>query len=221
MKLFKNTPTLVRSSDSPVSQASAVDLDSALLESARSMDQEALIEIFDLYATPLYRYAMRLCSDPMIADQTVGDVYAKLLDLFSAGLGPRSNLRAYLYQMTYHVVVDEMRYSKRRAPLEALEGFAYDDSGLSTMEDRLMLEKVMDAVRNTLTPDQQNIIILRFMEGMSLQETALIMGKQVNHVKVLQNRAIQRLRKSLQENEQNGVRNAASNFGMMGFDFAG
>lgn len=215
MKLIKTTPTLLGVSDS------SADPDSALLESARSLDQESLIEIFDRYATPLYRYAMRLCSDPMIADQTVGDVFARLVELFAAGLGPQSNLRAYLYQMTYHSVIDEMRYAKRRAPLEALESFGYDDSGLSSLDDRITFEKVMHAVRNSLSGDQQHIIILRFMEGMSLRESALIMGKEVNHIKVLQNRAIQRLRKILEQNEKSGVKFAPRNTGMLGFDFAG
>lgn len=216
MKLPENSSTRLDASGSPV------DLDSALLEAARRIDPDALIQIFDRYATALYRYAMRLCSDPMIADQTVGDVFAKLLEHFSAGLGPKSNLRSYLYQMTYHLVVDEMRYSKRRAPLDDLENVGSDDSTFSNVEDRLEFEKIMHVVRNDLTHDQQHIIILRFLEGMSLRETALIMGKEVNHVKVLQNRAIQRLRKSLEKKRKNVSRQIpVGSFGMVGFDFAG
>lgn len=202
MKLLENTRSLLRASESPARDSAAVDLDAVLLESARAMDQDALIQIFDRYATALYRYALRLCSDPLTADQAIGDVFAKLLEQLAAGLGPRSNLRAYLYQMTYHLVVDEMRYSKRRAPLEALEDIGYEDSAFSSIEDRIAFEKVMGAIRTTLTQDQQNVIVLRFLEGLSLNEVALITGKQVNHVKVLQSRAIQRLRKALQENEQ-------------------
>jgi RNA polymerase sigma-70 factor (ECF subfamily) len=52
-------------------------------------------------------------------------------------------------------------------------------------------------VRTELTPDQRHVIILRFLEEFSLRETAAIIGKKVEHVKVIQGRAIARLRKFL------------------------
>jgi RNA polymerase sigma-70 factor (ECF subfamily) len=60
-----------------------------------------------------------------------------------------------------------------------------------------MLEQVVHAIRNDLTNDQRHVIILRFMEEFSLRETAAIIGKTVDHVKVIQNRAIAAIRKSL------------------------
>ena len=217
------TVPLIPASEPSVSHPAPVDPEAALLESARTMDQDALIQVFDRYAAPLYRYALRLCSDAGVADQIVGDVFARLLEQLSVGRGPQSNLRSYLYQVTYHLVVDEMRYSKRRAPLEALENVGYEDSSFATLEDQITFEKVMDVVRSSLTADQQHVIILRFIEGMSLTETAAIMGKQVNHVKVLQTRAIQRLRKSLQAEQTSAVKADAfaSRVGTLGFDFAG
>src|SRR5919106_1126065 len=87
----------------------------SLLDAAKRMDKEALVKIFDLYATSLYRYALRLCGDVLMADHIVGDVFAKLLDHLASGNGPRSNLRSYLYQTAYHIIVDEARSSQRRA----------------------------------------------------------------------------------------------------------
>jgi RNA polymerase sigma-70 factor (ECF subfamily) len=55
----------------------------------------------------------------------------------------------------------------------------------------------MQAIREELTEDQRHVIILRFLEGFSLRETAKIVGKQVNYVKVIQNRGIAALRKVL------------------------
>ena len=91
-----------------------MEADSELLDKARELDKDAIVKIFDLYASPLYRYAWRLCGDPLLADQIVGDVFAKLLDQFSSGKGQRADLRSYLYEITYHQIVDEARYSKRR-----------------------------------------------------------------------------------------------------------
>ena len=169
-----------------------------LLEAARNMDREALIEIFDLYSSALYNYALRLCNDPLRADHIVGDVFAKLLEQWSSGHGPSTNLRSYLYETTYHLVVDEARYSHREAPLEVIEFLRHDGySSAVTLENRMLFDAVVVAIKKHLTEDQRHVIILRFLEGFSLRETADIMGKEVYNVKVIQNRGVAKIRKAL------------------------
>lgn len=169
-----------------------------LLEAARNMDREALVEIFDLYSSPLYNYALRLCNDPLRADHIVGDVFAKLLDQWSTGNGPSSNLRSYLYETTYHLIIDETRYSHREAPLEVIDFNGNDKhSILVNLENRVLFDAVIMAIKKDLTEDQRHVIILRFLEGFSLRETADIMGKEVYNVKVILNRGVAKLRKAL------------------------
>ena len=164
------------------------------------MDKDALVKIFDLYSPALYNYAYRLCGDSLMADYIVGDVFAKLLDHFSAGNGPRSNLRSYLYEAVYHRIVDEARYSNRAAPLEAVETVARDGySAHASLENQLLLNAIRSAIETDLTADQRHVIVLRFLEGFSLIETAAILGKEVGHIKVIQNRAIAALRRVLEE----------------------
>ena len=178
----------------------AEELKPASLHSARQLDEETLVRIFDRYAPALYRYAVRLGSNPSLADQIVGDVFANLLERFATGNGPTSNLRSYLYQSTYHCLVDETRYAKRRAPLESIDWQPYPPETRSRfLEDKLLFEQVTYAVQHELTSDQRHVIVLRFLEEFSLRETALILGKQVGNVKVIQNRALTRLRTSLEK----------------------
>ena len=169
-----------------------------LLEAARSMNQEALVAIFDLYSAPLYNYALRLCNDHLAADNVVGDVFAKFLDQLAAGKGPNTNLRSYLYQTTYHLIVDEARVSHRAAPLEVIDYVQGNGhTPFTGLENRILLDTLIMAIRNELTEDQRHVIVLRFLEGFSLRETADIIGKQVYNVKVIQNRGIAKLRKVL------------------------
>ena len=175
-----------------------MEADNGLLDGAKSMNQEALVKIFDLYSTPLYNYALRLCNDPLEADQIVGDVFAKLLEQLSVGHGPSTNLRSYLYETTYHLIIDKSRSSRREAPLETIDFLRSDGfSPLTSLEDRLLFETVILAIKNNLTEDQRHVIILRFFEGFSLRETADIIGKEVYNVKVIQNRGVAKLRKAL------------------------
>jgi RNA polymerase sigma-70 factor (ECF subfamily) len=176
-----------------------MEADPTLLDDVKKMNADALARSFELFASALYNYALRFSRDSVIADNVVGDVFAKLLDHLSVGNGPKSNLRAYLFEIAYHILVDESRYSNRRAPIEAVESSLGD--GYSTyvsVENRMLFETVLWAIENDLTEDQRDVIILRYLEGFSLKETAIIIGKSVASVKMTQSRAILRMRRRIE-----------------------
>jgi RNA polymerase sigma-70 factor (ECF subfamily) len=58
----------------------------------------------------------------------------------------------------------------------------------------MLLEKLLTTMECELTNEQRNVLVLRFQEEFSLKETAEIVGKNVNAVKALQNRGINKLR---------------------------
>jgi RNA polymerase sigma-70 factor, ECF subfamily len=189
-----------------------METDLALLNAARMMDKEALVKIFDLYSLALYKYALRLCSDPVMADHTVGDVFVKLLDQLSAGNGPRANLRSYLYEMTHHRIIDEARYSRHRVSLEAADWLRQDaDSTAPGLEDQDLFKQVLHAMQHELTEDQRHVIVLRFLEEFSIRETAAILGKKEDHVRVIQSRALAALRRSLEYQKVRKVMSAPRN----------
>lgn len=180
--------------------AEAIDKgeETTLLNAARELDQVALAQIFDIYAQPIYSYLLRLCQDAEQADQIVGDVFSKLLEKLADGKGPRTNLRSYLYQIAYHLFIDQTRYNQRIAPIEIVEYIQGDlNSVHEEIENRALLDTVLLAIDTDLTEDQRHVIILRFLEDMDLIETAKIVNKSVNNVKVLQSRGIEKLRKVL------------------------
>jgi RNA polymerase sigma-70 factor, ECF subfamily len=173
-----------------------------LLDAAKQMNEDALVKIFDLYASPLYSYALRLVGDPLLADHVVGDVFARLLEQLAAGNGPSSNLRSYLYETAYHLIVDEARSSHRRAPLEALTSLKPDvHSAWLSVEDQIIFEGILESIQHDLTDDQRHVILLRFLEDLSLRETAAILGKEIGHIKVIQNRALAKLRNIFERKE--------------------
>ena len=171
---------------------------SALLKAAKRLDQAALAKIFDLYAPVIYNYILRLCQDPIQADQIVGDVFSRFLDQLAVGQGPRTNLRSYLYQTAYHLFIDQIRDHQRAAPIEIVEYVAPENDSVQTMvENRALLDAVMIAINNNLTEEQRHVVVLRFLEGLSLKETAQIVGKNAKSVKALQSRGIAKLRQVL------------------------
>ncbi len=174
-----------------------------LLQAAKNFDRDALKVIFDTYAPILYNYALRLTQDRMDADNVVGDVFALLLDQLAEGKGPRTNLRSYLYQTAYHVIVDGSRNRRRLATLDASSGFMKNsDPVADDVEDQALLKTLIDAMNSVLSPDQQHVLVLRFTEGFSLADTAKIMKKTVNNIKVIESRGLRKLRDALNRNAE-------------------
>jgi RNA polymerase sigma-70 factor, ECF subfamily len=175
-----------------------------LLQDVRRMDAEALTKVFDLYASAIYKYAFRHCGNAIIADQIVGDVFAKLLEQLSQGKGPHSNIRSYLFEIAHHQIVDEVRHYHRTTSIGKVE-FSLRDAKYTDLavEDEMLRDVVLRAIENDLTENQRHVIILRLMEDFSLKETAQIMGKTVTNIKVTQNRAVAAIRKSLEFQQVN------------------
>ena len=169
--------------------------ETAVIAAAESIDQEALSAIFDEYAPAIYKYLLRLGVSSQEADQIVGDVFVRLLEKLAEGKGPRTNLRSYLFQIAYHLVIDQARERQRTAPLDLADSVKEDMEPVqSRTEEKMILEELSEAMQHDLTEDQRNVIVLRFQEDFSLKETAEILGKDVNAIKALQNRGVNKLR---------------------------
>ncbi|HLP82128.1 MAG TPA: sigma-70 family RNA polymerase sigma factor [Nitrosomonas sp.] len=179
--------------------------ESALLRAAKTLDKDGLTIIFDMYAPAIYKYALRLCRDPIKADNIVGDVFSQLLEQCARGKGPVTNLRSYLFQIAYHLIVDQTRHYHHLVDLEVVPEsiIPITSSSQYQVEERVLLDALVSALNSELNEIQRHVITLRFLEGFSLKETALVVGKKVNSVKVIQNRGVARLRKCLRLDFEN------------------
>ena len=172
--------------------------ESSVIKAIGSLDQDALSSIFDEYAPAIFKYLLRLGVGSQEADQITGDVFVRLLEKISEGKGPRKNLRAYLFQIAYHLVVDESRERLRFTELEVADTVKQDSKPVQALaEDRLLLDRLSKIMERELTEEQRNVIVLRFQEDFSLKETAEIMGKNENAIKALQNRGINKIREAM------------------------
>jgi len=176
-----------------------MDDDVTQLKAIQNLDQESLVAVFDHYAPIVYKYALRLCGNPAEADDVVGDVFAELLKQLSKGKGPRDNLKSYIFQIAYHKIVDHARERKHLVNIDDIKSLSSGDALHSQNEHREQMHAMEDIIQNFLTEDQRHVILLRFFEDFNLKETAKILGKNVNNVKVLQNRAIAKLRKEMNQ----------------------
>jgi RNA polymerase sigma-70 factor (ECF subfamily) len=170
-----------------------------LLESARKFDHQALARVYDLYSPGLYRYAMRSLSEPDRAEECVAETFSRFLQAMRNGKGPREYLMAYLYQIAHNWIVDQYR---RIPDVEQLEEDTADPSqNIETeVETRLSDERLRAAIHK-LTAEQQQVIVMKYMEDLDNQEIARILRKPIGAIKSLQHRALASLQRILQEKQ--------------------
>jgi RNA polymerase sigma-70 factor (ECF subfamily) len=168
----------------------------------------ALTGNFEYYAPALYRYIFRLCNNAVMADQIMMEARVKLNEHLSTGKVPKSHLHLFLYKAVYHLIVNNGLFHYRLGRMEAVDlGNGDRQSTSMSAENRVLFDAILLAITNDLTEDQRHVLLLRFVEGFSVKETATIIGKTVANVKVIQNRAMATLRKALdfQEDATNTI----------------
>jgi len=172
-----------------------------LLQAARAWDMEALAAIYDTYSPLIYRYAMRLLGNADLAEDCTAETFARFLSALRNGGGPSKHLKAYLYRVAHNWITDYYRHNTvQQVELEPLSNVLPSDS--EPLDLQAALGEEQERVRKALlklTPEQRQVIVLRFLEEQSLQETAEAMQKPVGAVKALQHRAIAALRRALAE----------------------
>lgn len=173
----------------------ALFLETDLIQRARQYDRQALAQIYDLYSPGLYRYAMRLLGDSNLAEDCVSETFSRLLGALQRGKGPRDHLQAYLYRIAHNWITDQYR---RQPPAEELdENLPNPGEDPESAATRLMRQaRLREAIRR-LTPDQQQVIALKFLEGWENEEIANALGKPLGAVKSLQHRALENLKRFL------------------------
>jgi RNA polymerase sigma-70 factor (ECF subfamily) len=167
------------------------------LRRAYAFDRNALAAVYDDYHLPIYRYIYRQVGDVETARDLAGEVFQRFLQAVQNHKGPDQNLKSWLYRTAHNLVIDYYRRRQHRQHLPLDEEVACsDDDPVRLAEHHLSAEAVRAALQH-LTPDQQQVIVLKFLEGLSNQETAAVLNKPVGAVKSLQHRALAALQRHL------------------------
>lgn len=169
-----------------------------LLQRAREWDMAALGAIYDTYSPLLYRYAVRLLGDPDLAEECVAETFARFLHALRAGKGPTRHLKAYLFRVAHNWITDRYRRAVPETTLDdKAHGMAHDGPGPDEHYESQWEQERVRHLLARLTPEQRQVIVLRFLEGWSHAEIAAAMDKPVGAVKSLQHRALAALRRLL------------------------
>jgi RNA polymerase sigma-70 factor (ECF subfamily) len=182
-----------------------MEKETILLQQARRFESAALAEIYDTYSPELFRYATRLLGNSQWGEECVAETFSRLLHALNNGGGPTEHVRAYLYRVAHNWITD----TYRRQPLSPLPldpQWRADETfnPAKYVGEQLERERVRTALYH-LTPEQRQVIVLRFLEGWTNHEVATAMEKSVGAIKALHQRALASLRRMLIEQETERV----------------
>ena len=159
-----------------------------------SPTRDELAEIYDTYYLPIYRFIFRQISDVEVSRELTSDVFCRLLQVIKKDMEIIQYLAPWLYCTARNLVIDHYRRQQYRNHLPIHDEVIESPNNTAEATDSRMSAHQLRKALQELTPDQRQVILLKFMEGLSNQEVADILSKPVGAVKSLQHRALNALR---------------------------
>jgi len=173
-----------------------------LLLRARKKDPEAFGEIYDLYVSKIYRFIYFKVSSIEEAEDLTSEVFLRTWQYLNEGREIES-LNAFLYKIARNIVVDFYREKAKREILkeEFFEKERERKDELKGLQISLDLKDIEIGLRE-LKDEYREVIILRFIEELSINEIAQILEKSKGAVRVLIFRALETLKKVLESRDR-------------------
>ncbi|WP_031037089.1 ECF subfamily RNA polymerase sigma factor, BldN family [Streptomyces sp. NRRL F-5650] len=181
----------------------AADSDSArmmdLVERAQAGEADAFGRLYDQYSDTVYRYIYYRVGGKATAEDLTSETFLRALRRIGTFTWQGRDFGAWLVTIARNLVADHFKSSRFR--LEVTTGEMLDANEVERSPEDSVLESLsnaalLEAVRR-LNPQQQECVTLRFLQGLSVAETARVMGKNEGAIKTLQYRAVRTLARLL------------------------
>jgi RNA polymerase sigma-70 factor, ECF subfamily len=180
----------------------------ALVERAQAGEAEAFGLIYDRYVDTVFRFVYFRVGNRQLAEDLTSDTFLRALKRIGSFTWQGRDLGAWLVTIARNLVADHFKSGRYR--LEVTTGDVLDadreDRGPEGSPEAAVVEHItnvalLSAVKQ-LNPEQQECIVLRFLQGFSVAETARAMGKNEGAIKALQYRAVRALARLLPDGFQ-------------------
>ncbi|MFN2505690.1 MAG: RNA polymerase sigma factor [Acidimicrobiales bacterium] len=167
----------------------------SLLVAAQSGGSWAFQSLYRTLAPPVAGY-LRLqgADDP---DDLTNEVFLNVFSAIGSFSGDEPQFRSWVFTIAHRRLVDERRRGGRRPQISYGESAEAVDSG-GDVEDEILRRLSVERVRNLcdrLAPDQRDVLLLRLVSAMTVDEAAEALGKSPTAVKALQRRGLGAIRR--------------------------
>jgi len=172
-----------------------------LVELARRGDSEAFGQLFDHYNTSVYRFIYYRVGSVPLAEDLMSETFCRALRSMNSFRWQGKDFGAWLMTIARNLTADH--YKSGRTRLEtATEDMSTHDSATEGPEDDVLATLTNETLLGALAElpkEQQECLIMRFLQGLSIAEAATILGRSDGAVKQLQLRGVRNLAKLMPE----------------------
>jgi RNA polymerase sigma-70 factor (ECF subfamily) len=169
-----------------------------LIQRAQAGEADAIAEIYRQHAPQIFRFFYFRLRDQSVAEDLTGEVFLRMVQGLPQYKDYGPPIGAWLFRMARDRLVDYYR-QHQRAGEELPEQMHDPQPGLETQAvDHSEQQHLMRSLE-TLTDEQQLVVQLRFVDGLSVEETAKVLNKSAGAVRALQHRALRGLAEKLRE----------------------
>lgn len=168
-----------------------------LVERAKQGDSSAIGEIYERHHTAVYRYIYYRVSDEPLAEDLTATVFVRMVESIDRFRYRGRPLLTWLYTIARNAVIDHHRRDALASTIPLDERVLEGGQSVERALDRALTRQRLAEAMNCLTEDQRQVILLKFIEGLSNDEAARILGKTIGAIKSLQHRALAALERSL------------------------
>jgi RNA polymerase sigma-70 factor (ECF subfamily) len=175
-----------------------------LVALAQQGDGEAFGQVYDAYVESVYRYLYYRVGSHALAEDLTSETFLRALRRINSFRWQGKDIGAWFTTIARNLVVDHVKSSRFKLEVstaDMLDADRGDDGIEAEVLGRLQSAALLDAVRR-LKPEQQECVVLRFLQGLSVAETAEVLGRSEGAVKQLQLRAVRALAKLLPDSER-------------------
>ena len=173
-----------------------LDEDLKLVKQAQSGDVEAVGLLFDKHYRTMFRYFFARVGQRQQAEDLAGELFTRMVHHLPSFTPSGVPFRAWLFRIAYNLAMDHFRVAngKPLASLEQAATKAQPEQNPAWQVEQQMTHHNLHNALEALVPDQRQVIILRFLAGLSLQETAVVMERSLSAVKAMQHRGLKTMR---------------------------
>jgi RNA polymerase sigma-70 factor (ECF subfamily) len=185
--------------------AESVDPDqqrlTALVELARGGDAEAFGALYDHYRASIFRFLFYRTRSRPLAEDLTSETFFKALRGLSSFTWQGRDFGAWLTTIARNLAADHFKSARTRLELTTDDMGFHEGSTEGPESDvlRALSTEVLVQALSQLPDDQRDCVIMRFLQGLSIAETAEVMGRSDGAIKQLQLRAIRNLAKAMPE----------------------
>jgi RNA polymerase sigma-70 factor (ECF subfamily) len=168
-----------------------------LIHKAKKADPDVVVELYERYQLRVFRYLYYQIGDQQTAEDLTSEVFIRMINALHDYNQEKFSFQAWLFRIARNLSIDHFRRTNIRMDVRLDENqIATHDDPLDLVEQGLTSEQLGRAL-GRLSANQRDVVIMRFVNGMSIREVAEVMNKSQDSIKGLQRRGLLVLREIL------------------------